>query len=84
MAVAFAWWTLLLVSCTLLVSICALKASPPVHVYKDLASLSFEVCNHLLHMCQSELDSKESFHLAIPGGSVLKMLAGVKEHPLVS
>ena len=51
---------------------------PPILIFPHLESLSKGVCSDFITTCQSEIASKGKFYAAIPGGSVLKMLAGLK------
>jgi 6-phosphogluconolactonase/glucosamine-6-phosphate isomerase/deaminase len=51
---------------------------PSVKVFKTVESLSQGLCEDFISACQTSLAEKNSFHCAVPGGSVLKMLAGLK------
>lgn len=59
--------------------ILALK-SPIVRVYSTINTLSTGLCNDFLSVCRAEIALKGVFNVAVPGGSVLKMLGELKTH----
>ena len=49
-------------------------------IYPHLESLQNGVCSDFIEHCRLEINSKGNFYAAIPGGSVLKMLSGLKAY----
>jgi hypothetical protein len=50
-----------------------------VNVYHDQDKLAHALCNDFVSSAKNEISKKGSFYVAVPGGSVLKMLGG-KRH----
>ena len=65
-------------SLTLLVLPIHALLPPPILIFPHLEALSQGLCSDFVSACQSEIASKGKFYAAVPGGSVLKMLAGLK------
>lgn len=70
----------LLLSC-LCVQVIALVSDTygSIHVYKNLDALSIGVCNDFVRCAQRAIAIRGIFTAAVPGGSVLKMLTGLKQ-----
>jgi hypothetical protein len=54
-----------------------LDSNDPVLVYGSSDKLKQAVCADFIHNANQAISQKGSFYAAIPGGSVLKMLAGM-------
>jgi 6-phosphogluconolactonase len=51
---------------------------PSVHIYKTSVDISTALCNDIAERAKEEITKKGSFFIAVPGGSVLKLLSGMK------
>lgn len=49
-----------------------------VYVYKDQQHLSKGICHDFIECATDEINKKGAFYCALPGGSILKMLSGLK------
>eukprot|EP01038_Epipyxis_sp_PR26KG_P015318 gene15318-20643_t len=56
-----------------------LQSASNVNIFKSKISLENELCKDIVTCAQQSIAAKGSFFLAVPGGSVLKMLNGLKD-----
>lgn len=54
--------------------------NPTVIVYKDKQTVSKHLCSDIINNAKIAINKKGSFNIAVPGGSVLKLLSTLKEH----
>lgn len=54
-----------------------------VNVYKSAEDVGLALCDDFVNEARKEIQSKGSFHVAVPGGSVLKLLSGLKASKLL-
>ena len=55
----------------------SLSMTAKVNIYNSVEILGNSLCSDIKIMAQSEITQKGSFYLAVPGGSVLKLLSGL-------
>lgn len=53
--------------------------STEVLVYENSDRLATALCDHIVALATREIELKGSFHFAVPGGSVLKLLKSLKD-----
>ena len=70
----------LLLLLSYLIAATALSAlKPSVKVYPSSKVLAKALCNDIKQKAKEEIDRKGSFYMAVPGGSVLKLLSALTE-----
>jgi len=51
-----------------------------VKVYSNTETVGSELCKEIVENASKEINEKNAFYIAVPGGSVLKLLAGLKAY----